>query len=118
MQTVEGFEYGKWDEKPSEIDAIEESLSSTEQFSEIISDPRKDPLRSRKRAEVWRRGSHLVSGRIADGVTECPFTSLITATVLCQRGFQEFALQSRKFNASIRPCQGVCSHLKRILRCQ
>ena len=77
MQTVEGFEYEKWDGKPSEI-----------------------------------------SGRIADGVTECPFTSLITATVLCQRGFQEFALQSRKFNASIRPCQGVCSHLKRILRCQ
>ena len=62
IQTVEGFECGKWGGKSLEIDAIEENLTSdggllvfsqldekpswTEQFSEIISDPRKDPLQS------------------------------------------------------------------------
>ena len=61
-QTVEGFECGKWDGKPLEIEAIEENLTRdggllvfsqldeklgwTEPFSDIISDPRKDPLQS------------------------------------------------------------------------
>ena len=62
IQTVEGFECGKWGGKSLEIDAIEENLTSdggllvfsqldeklgwTEQFSEMISDPRTDPLQS------------------------------------------------------------------------
>ena len=62
IQTVEGFECGKWDGKPLEIEAIEENLTSdggllvfsqldeklgwTQQFSELISDRRIDPLQS------------------------------------------------------------------------
>ena len=62
IQTVEGFECGTWQGKPLEIEAIEENLTSdagllvfsqldeklgwTEQFSEMISDRRTDPLQS------------------------------------------------------------------------
>ena len=62
IQTVDGFECGKWQGKSIEIEAVEENLTSdggllvfsqldeklgwTEQFSKMISDPRTDPLQS------------------------------------------------------------------------
>ena len=87
IQTVEGFECGKWDGKPLEIEAIEENLTSdggllvfsqldekpgwTEQFSKMISDPRTDPhvtchtrLRNRDGRFQHHVGSVPTSGRL------------------------------------------------------